>query len=71
MRVQPGKEGRGRVNSDFGRAVFAQGAPGELPEIMSAQVATGSNLRGSAAYRKHLIRVLVRRAVDELEGGAK
>ena len=43
----------------------------ELPEIVSAQVTTGSNLRGSAAYRKHLIRVLVRRAVDELEGGAK
>lgn len=48
-----------------------QCALGELPEIVSAQVATGSNLRGSAAYRKHLIRVLVRRAVDELEGGAK
>lgn len=48
-----------------------QCALGELPEIVSAQVTTGSNLRGSAAYRKHLIRVLVRRAADELEGGAK
>ena len=56
-----------------GRAVVLtpQCALGELPEIVSAQVTTGSNLRGSAAYRKHLVRVLVRRAVDELEGGAK
>ena len=61
------------VGARPGRAVVLtpQCAPGELPEIVSAQVATGSNLRGSAAYRKHLIRVLVRRAVDELEGGAK
>ena len=48
-----------------------QGAPDALPEIVSAQIETGSNLRGSAEYRKHLIRVLVRRAVDTLEGGAK
>ena len=61
------------VGARPGRAVVLtpQCALGELPEIVSAQVATGSNLRGSAAYRKHLIRVLVRRAVDELEGGAK
>lgn len=61
------------VGARPGRAVVLtpKCALGELPEIVSAQVATGSNLRGSAAYRKHLIRVLVRRAVDELEGGAK
>ena len=61
------------VGARPGRAVVLtpQCAPGELPEIVSAQVTTGSNLRGSAAYRKHLVRVLVRRAVDELEGGAK
>ena len=61
------------VGARPGRAVVLtpQCAPGELPEIVSAQVTTGSNLRGSAAYRKHLIRVLVRRAVDELKGGAK
>lgn len=61
------------VGARPGRAVVLtpQCTLGELPEIVSAQVATGSNLRGSAAYRKHLIRVLVRRAVDELEGGAK
>ena len=56
-----------------GKAVvlMPQGAPDALPEIVSAQIETGSNLRGSAEYRKHLIRVLVRRAVDTLEGGAK
>ena len=61
------------VGARPGRAVVLtpQCALGELPEIVSAQVTTGSNLRGSAAYRKHLIRVLIRRAVDELEGGAK
>ena len=61
------------VGARPGRAVVLtpQCTLGELPEIVSAQVTTGSNLRGSAAYRKHLIRVLVRRAVDELEGGAK
>ena len=61
------------VGARPGRAdvLTPQCALGELPEIVSAQVTTGSNLRGSAAYRKHLIRVLVRRAVDELEGGAK
>ena len=61
------------VGARPGRAVVLtpQCALGVLPEIVSAQVTTGSNLRGSAAYRKHLIRVLVRRAVDELEGGAK
>ena len=61
------------VGARPGRAVVLtpQCALGEQPEIVSAQVTTGSNLRGSAAYRKHLIRVLVRRAVDELEGGAK
>ena len=61
------------VGARPGRAVVLtpQCALGELPEIVSAQVTTGSNLRGSAAYRKHLVRVLVHRAVDELEGGTK
>lgn len=61
------------VGARPGKAVvlMPQGAPDALPEIVSAQIETGSNLRGSAEYRKHLIRVLVRRAVDTLEGGAK
>ena len=61
------------VGARPGKAVvlMPQGAPDALPEIVSAQIETGSNLRGSAEYRKHLIRVLVRRAVDELEGSAK
>ncbi len=32
-------------------------------------VPTGSNLRGSAAYRKHLAGVLVRRTIEQIEGG--
>ena len=36
----------------------------------SAQIPTGSNTRGSAAYRSRLVRVLTERALTELEGGA-
>ena len=35
---------------------------------VAAAVPTGSNVRGSAAYRTHLAQVLTRRAVLELEG---
>ena len=35
---------------------------------VSKNVPTGSNLRGSAAYRKHLIKVLTERAMRELGG---
>lgn len=37
-------------------------------EYVAANVPTGSNLRGSAAYRTHLIKVLVERALAELGG---
>ena len=47
-------------------------APDELPAAVQAAVPTGSNLRGSAAYRTHLVGVLVKRAVQALAkpGGA-
>lgn len=35
-------------------------------EYAAEQISTGSNMRGSAAYRKHLIRVLVMRCVQNL-----
>jgi CO/xanthine dehydrogenase FAD-binding subunit len=35
---------------------------------VAGQIPTGSNLRGSAAYRTHLAQVLTRRALQELEG---
>lgn len=46
-----------------------QGEPSALPELVSGQLPFGSNLRGSAEYRKHLAQTLVRRAVEELGGG--
>ena len=36
--------------------------------FIADNVPTGSNVRGSADYRKHLIRVLTERAVTELGG---
>ena len=50
-------------------------AGGVTPESAQAfaawaagQVPTGSNSRGSAAYRTHLVKVLVRRALEEVGG---
>ncbi|MGM9550340.1 MAG: FAD binding domain-containing protein [Faecousia sp.] len=37
-------------------------------EYVAQHVSTGSNLRGSAAYRTHLVKILTRRAVLELGG---
>ena len=39
----------------------------QLAESVKAQIVTGSNMRGSAEYRKHLAGVLTKRAVLELE----
>ena len=42
----------------------------QLAETIQQQVVTGSNMRGSAEYRRHLPGVLVRRAAEELENRA-
>ena len=47
------------VTEESARA-FAEYAAGKVP--------TGSNVRGSAAYRTHLVRVLTQRTLLELEG---
>ena len=39
----------------------------QMAETVQNEVQTGSSLRGSAAYRKHLVGVLVRRAVQALD----
>ena len=56
------------------RAVLYQlpAAPAaELASQVQQQVVTGSNMRGSAEYRRHLTGVLVRRTAQELEHRAE
>lgn len=38
---------------------------------MQAQIHTGSNLRGSAEYRSHLVKVVTKRALMALKGGTE
>ena len=40
--------------------------PQEMAAAVQAQIQTGSNMRGSAEYRRHLAGVLVRRAAEQL-----
>ena len=53
-------------------ALLADGITAQSAKAFAAFVAekapTGSNVRGSAAYRTHLIKVLVERSVLELGG---
>lgn len=49
--------------------IHAQSAA-SFARYVSEKTPTGSNLRAGAAYRSHLIRVLVERAIRELGGDA-
>jgi len=73
-------EYRAAVGARPGRAVLLRDESGILGGGITAEnaaafadyaaktIPTGDNLRGSAAYRTHLIRVLIRRAAAELGG---
>ena len=54
------------------KGLLAGGVTEESAKAFAAYVAaavpTGSNVRGSAAYRTHLVQVLCRRAMMELGG---
>ena len=41
-----------------------------LAEEVQKQVPTGSNMRASAEYRSHLVRILTKRALEQAEGDA-
>ena len=57
-----------------GRAVLLERPAGESPETLAAwaaeQVTVGSNMRGSADYRRQLVKTLTRRAAEKLGGEA-
>ena len=40
----------------------------EFAKYVADHTPTGSNLRGSAAYRRHLVKVLAERSINELGG---
>lgn len=63
---------RASIGARPGRAVLVRGEDlcdaDNFAEYVAGKVPTADNLRGSAAYRTHLIKVLTRRAVTELGG---
>lgn len=60
---------RASVGARPARAMLLSSEQAEgFADVVAESVPTGSNLRGSAAYRAHLIRVLVARSMKELGG---
>lgn len=62
-------EYRASIGARPGRAMVVRGETAEgFASFVSQTVPTESNLRGSAAYRTHLVKVLTERALAELGG---
>ena len=62
-------EYRASVGARPSRAMLIRGEKAEgFPAFVAENVPTGGNIRGSAAYRTHLIRVLMERSLQELGG---
>ena len=62
-------EYRASIGARPGRAILIRSEEGEgFAAFVADNAPTEGNIRGSAAYRTHLIRVLVERSVNELGG---
>ena len=60
---------RASIGARPARAILIRSEAAEgFPAFVAQNAPTEGNIRGSAAYRTHLIRVLVERAMNELEG---
>lgn len=67
-----GNEYRASIGARPSQAILTcsenPGSPAEFAAFVAEHTPTGGNLRGSAAYRTHLIRVLTERCMTELGG---
>ena len=64
-----GGEYRASIGARPARAILIRGEQAEgFPSFVAENAPTEGNIRGSAAYRTHLIRVLVDRSMTELGG---
>ena len=60
---------RASIGARPARAILIRSEEADgFPAFVAQNAPTEGNIRGSAAYRTHLIRVLVERAMNELEG---
>lgn len=67
--ARPGKAVIIRDEQDILKGGITSESAGAFAGYLADNITTGSNTRGSAAYRTHLIRVLAERAVTSLGGG--
>jgi carbon-monoxide dehydrogenase medium subunit len=65
-----GTVGRVGVFGAAPRCYRVDGAPSELPRLASERAAPTSDVHAEAGYRRHLVGVLTRRALDSLRGAS-